>query len=136
VTSTSVTFRVTDANSLTNDKTFSISVAAAVVFVAATPFGGKVKVPYSYTFTAQNGVQPYTFTVGQTAQLPPGLTLASTGVLSGSPTFAGTYAFQAQVIDAVGVLATANVSVAIEPNLRKPTRAMSLRGLSRISPVH
>jgi hypothetical protein len=136
VTSTSVTFRVTDANNLTNDKTFAIATTAAVVFVGATPFGGKVKVPYSYTFTAQNGVVPYTFTAGQTAQLPPGLTLATTGELSGTPTSSGTFAFQAQVIDAVGALATANVSVTIETNLRKPTRSLALRGLSRIAPVH
>ncbi len=47
---------------------------------------------YSQTLTASGGTDPYTFTV-VTGTLPPGLTLAPGGVLSGTPTATGFYEF-------------------------------------------
>jgi hypothetical protein len=50
-----------------------------------------VGTPYSHVFTA-NGAQPITFSLGSGA-FPPGLNLSSDGVLSGTPTSAGTGTF-------------------------------------------
>ncbi len=48
--------------------------------------------PYSQNFTGYPGTAPFTFTVPP-GSLPPGLSLSSSGTLSGTPTTAGTYTF-------------------------------------------
>jgi len=49
---------------------------------------GTVGTPYSQAFTASGGTSPYTYT-SSSESLPAGLTLSSAGVLSGTPTTAG-----------------------------------------------
>lgn len=57
----------------------------------ATPLpAGTVGVPYSYTFTATGGTTPYYYKKYY-GTLPNGLTLSNSGILSGTPTTAGTY---------------------------------------------
>ena len=51
--------------------------------------GGIVGTPYSQTLTASGGTAPYTFTI-LTGALPAGLQLSNDGVVSGTPTLAGT----------------------------------------------
>ncbi|WP_200961252.1 S-layer family protein [Phycicoccus sp. Soil802] len=63
----------------------------APVFTAAAPTTGTVGEAYSSTFTASGYPDP-TFTVSS-GTLPAGLTLTSAGVLSGTPTSAGTSTF-------------------------------------------
>jgi hypothetical protein len=53
---------------------------------------------YSVTITAIGGTAPYTFVVSS-GTLPAGLTLTTTGVLSGTPTASGTPPFQIQATD-------------------------------------
>jgi Putative Ig domain/Proprotein convertase P-domain len=56
---------------------------------AALP-GGKINQAYNQTITASGGTVPYTFAV-TSGTLPAGITLDSSGVLSGTPTEAGTF---------------------------------------------
>ncbi len=57
---------------------------------------------YSAALTATNGEPPYTWGI-IAGQLPPGLSLqALTGQISGAPTQAGAFSFQAQVKDSTG----------------------------------
>lgn len=56
---------------------------------------------YSTTFTAVGGISPYTWAIIAGA-LPAGLTLSSGGVLSGTPTEAGSFSFTVQVTDSAG----------------------------------
>jgi subtilisin family serine protease len=72
-----------------------ITSCAVITLSPATVPNGAVSTAYSQTFTASGGTAPYTWarTVGT---LPPGLTLSSGGVLSGTPTTAGTYSFSVQ----------------------------------------
>ncbi len=53
---------------------------------------------YTQTFTASNGVSPYSYSVFSGA-LPAGLTLSSNGVLSGTPTVFGAFSFAIRASD-------------------------------------
>ncbi len=52
---------------------------------------------FSASLSATGGMSPYTWTTS--GQLPPGVSLASSGVFSGTPSAAGTYNFTATVTD-------------------------------------
>ena len=56
---------------------------------------------YSATFSVVRGVEPFTWSVA-TGTLPAGLTLSSTGVLSGTPTAGGTVSFAVRAVDSEG----------------------------------
>jgi hypothetical protein len=56
--------------------------------------------PYSQTLMATGGVEPFTWT-NISGFLPPGLTLATNGVISGTPASLGTFSFTVEVIDAL-----------------------------------
>ena len=63
----------------------------------ATLTDGAVGTTYSQTLTGSGGTAPYTFTGG--TGLPPGLTLSSAGLISGTPTATGTFPFTVTVTD-------------------------------------
>ena len=66
---------------------------------------GFLGVHYSQSLTASGSAPPYTFTVSS-GTLPPGLSLSSGGVLSGTPATAGTFNFTVNVADAQGCMGT------------------------------
>jgi Putative Ig domain len=76
---------------------------------------------YQQGLVASGGVQPYTWTVDSGA-LPPGLTLSTGGVLSGTPPAgsAGSYSFTLRVTDSqtpTHAYQTANMALTINPPL-------------------
>jgi uncharacterized repeat protein (TIGR01451 family) len=81
----------------------------APVFTAdSPPTPVAVGSPYSYTFAA-TGATAYSVATGT---LPPGLTLdAGSGVLSGTPTTAGTYTFQVQASGTGSPALTPSISI-------------------------
>ncbi len=81
--------------------TISPAAAPPVITGPASPLpAGAVGVPYpSTTFTA-SGTTPITWSV--TGTLPPGMTLSSAGVYSGTPTTAGTFSFTVNATNSVG----------------------------------
>lgn len=71
-----------------------------------------LNLPYDATLDADGGTGPYSWTVAS-GTLPPGIALASSGELAGTPTVAGQFAFTAQAADATGRTATVALSVAV-----------------------
>lgn len=66
--------------------------------------------------SATGGVPPYTWSVAGGA-LPDGLTLSSSGSLSGTPSKGGAFSFSLQVADSTGTLATRAGAIKIAPSL-------------------
>src|SRR3546814_6532275 len=58
-------------------------------------------VAYSQDFSTGGGVAPYSYALGGGA-LPPGMALSPAGVLAGTPTASGSFAFDLQVTDSSG----------------------------------
>jgi hypothetical protein len=56
---------------------------------------------YSVNLSATGGTGPYTYSL-VSGSLPQGLTFASAGKISGTPTTAGTYTFTSKVVDSKG----------------------------------
>lgn len=81
---------------------------------------------YSYTFGAV-GATPYRFSVAS-GNLPAGLSLASSGLLSGSPADAGSYTFTVNATDSNGKVLTDSVKLAVgAPAVARVTTAVVAR---------
>jgi arabinan endo-1,5-alpha-L-arabinosidase len=87
--------------------------SSPLTITATSLADGTVAVSYSATLTATGGTGTgYAWTVSSGA-LPGGLTLAGGGILTGTPTAAGTFNFTAEVTDSSGATATAGLSIVI-----------------------
>jgi hypothetical protein len=96
----SFTVQVTDAAKNSSSQPFSLTVTTPplVISTSVTLPSAAVGISYSQQFTATGGLSPYTWTVASGAV--PGLTLdPNAGVLSGTPTTAGSYSPVIQVTD-------------------------------------
>jgi hypothetical protein len=79
----------------TTPGTFPIVISfppAPVISTTPAPPAGAVNLPYSFTFTASSTATPLVWRVSANTP-PPGLTFSQAGVLSGTPTAAGTSSF-------------------------------------------
>jgi hypothetical protein len=94
------TLSVTSATQ-TISQTFNIKVSR-LNLQDATPPDGFVNVPFTYTFTPIANAGAVTFSANSNSTngvMPPGLTLSSTGVLSGTPNTAGSYIVGMNIFD-------------------------------------
>jgi uncharacterized protein (TIGR03437 family) len=105
---------VTDSQGTQASKLFTLTITPALTFAPSSPLpDGVVGQSYSQSIQASGGSAPYTFSLfGQTLP-PPGLTFSSSGVISGTPSAAGTFNFTVQVTDAEKVTATAQLQISI-----------------------
>src|SRR5258708_7906430 len=72
---------------------------AALVFSPTTIPNGAYALAYSpQPLTVSGGMAPYTFSVSA-GNLPPGMALSTDGIISGTPTAAGTYTFTVTALD-------------------------------------
>ena len=113
----SFTVQVKDANALTATKALSIVVnpaAATPLSISTTSLGtGVVGQTFNSTIKVSGGKASYTFAVS-TGTLPAGLSLAaSTGVVSGTPSTAGSSTFTVKVTDSSSPVQTASQSYTV-----------------------
>ncbi|MEB2233544.1 putative Ig domain-containing protein [Xanthomonas campestris pv. campestris] len=87
-------------------QSYTLSIAGATLVPGQPTLPPAVRgTPYSQVLTATGGVAPYTYSLAS-GTLPAGLTLASNGVLSGTPTAEGSTSFTIAVADAGNATAT------------------------------
>ena len=116
-----LTATVTDAAAQSASKALSIAISTTstpplTITTASLP-DGAAGVAYSATLSASGGTSPYFWTLS-TGALPPGLSLSTSGVISGTPTTAANDASQfiVRVTDATlpaVQVATANLSILV-----------------------
>jgi hypothetical protein len=117
---------VTDSREVRVSAALSIFVSAPpppLVITTQTLPSATVDTPYLTSLTASGGTPPYTWTVDSGA-LPVGIELGQdTGLLSGSATQAGLFAFEANVVDSHGSQAYASMSIlATDSTLATPAQ--------------
>lgn len=127
--SVAVSFQAQDAGGNTTQQTVNFTIAQNLAIVPPTPQLGTVGEPFTLTLAAVNGVAPFTFKL-LNSSLPNGLSLASTGVITGTPASAGTVTTQVQVTDSSPVPQTATLPITLQvANLQvKPTSLTLLSG--------
>ncbi len=94
-------------------KTITVSPALAVSTTSLT--SGSVGVPYTASLSATGGVPPYTWSI-TSGTLPAGLTLQSSGFISGTPTNQESQTFTVQVSDSESPPATASAPLTLTIN--------------------
>ncbi|MBI5085652.1 MAG: putative Ig domain-containing protein [Acidobacteria bacterium] len=95
-----VTVEVRDAAGTIISRQYSIQVAASTLSLSPASLpAGEVGKAYTATFTASGGTPPYRFQTSG-GQLPAGVVLDNTGLLSGTPSSAGISNFVVEVWDA------------------------------------
>jgi hypothetical protein len=115
----SVVEKVTDLNGFADTETVTIKVVTKPVITTALPFTtlvtGVVATPISQTKTAGTAVIPVSGAWSiSSGSLPNGMTInADTGVISGTPTQAGSFSFTVKLTDADGEIATKLESIQV-----------------------
>ena len=138
------TVQVTDAsvppNILTKQYQLTVGAATLTTTPASLP-NGMVNTSYSQQLSTSGGIAPYSYVVDNGASLPTGLSLSNTGLITGTPTTAGTKSFTIIVTDSTGVMATVNqaaYSMIVDPPPPPPVAgavSLSIPYNSSLNPV-
>ena len=100
----------------------------AALFIITSPLlpNGQVGSSYYASLTATGDNPPFTWSV-TSGSLPPGLSLAASGVISGSPTQAGNFNFTATVTDSIAATASQPFIINVsQPPIRFYTTTLGL----------
>jgi hypothetical protein len=113
---TSVTIQVQDSGSPAQFITLSSTIHVAPVLAITTTAGplpdAIVGLPYNFTFQSNGGLTPITWSV-TSGNLPTGLTLATNGAISGTPTAGGSFSFTIQAGDGSSPSQTITINVSV-----------------------
>jgi parallel beta-helix repeat protein len=107
------TITATDTSGASADTAATVVVDAAFAINPITPPQGVVGSSYSAQLSTTGGAAPVTFALSGGTTLPPGLALSSAGLISGTPTSAGTFAFTVTATDSLGVTASLPLSIVV-----------------------
>ena len=115
---------VTDGKGMQAWGSYTIEITAPLVITTADnlPRGTRT-VSYTQSMSASGGAKPYTFT-RTSGLLPNSLNLSSAGVITGTPSAAGTFTFVVQVQDASGRTASKSYTINIVDPLLQTTGAL------------
>mgnify|MGYP001009379411 CR=1 FL=1 len=106
------TVRVTDGASASATLPLTLNVSAGALTITTSSLSSAVVgVPYSATLAAAGGTPLYSWSVP--AGLPAGLTLSSGGIISGTPTAAGTANFTVRVTDSASASTTRALTLTV-----------------------
>ncbi|HHQ4756325.1 TPA: putative Ig domain-containing protein, partial [Aeromonas hydrophila] len=110
----SFTYTATNASGTSSPATVTITVSTpSITLNPGTLSNGSVGTAYSQTITASGGSAPYSYAITAGA-LPEGLSLnAASGLISGTPSTAGTTELAIRVTDANGSTSLQNFSITI-----------------------
>ncbi len=92
---------VTDSSGQTLTSVFTLKVSVLSLTPDALP-PGRVGMPYSSPLVPAGGSSPYSLALAVTSDMPPGLSLSPAGVLSGTPTVAGSFLLALAISDGAG----------------------------------
>jgi large repetitive protein len=105
---------VSDTTGATFTETFSLLVLTPLSIVTASLPNGTIGSPYSQTLQGGGGQAPYTWALAPgSGSLPQGLSLSTTGSISGTPTANGVSSFTVQLTDGGQRVATKLLSITI-----------------------
>ena len=139
-----VEVRILTTNAAGNDEWVGIdditisssgSVGPLSITTSSPLAGGTIGLAYNQTILAANGTPPYSFSLFS-GTLPTGLTLASSGAISGTATSAGTFNFTVRVIDAALTSVTKAFAITIiNAPCSPPTHTIAqIQGPGNLSP--
>ncbi|MER9657041.1 putative Ig domain-containing protein [Mesorhizobium sp. M0152] len=120
----------TAGTAASGSQAYTLVVAVPTIGLAPASLpAGQYNVAYSQALTANGGTSPYSFAV-TTGALPAGITLSSTGTLSGTPTVVGPFNITVTATDNLGFTGTANYTLVIgnNPPVANPETAETLEG--------
>jgi Putative Ig domain len=105
---------VNDSRGTTFTQPLNLVVALPFSISTTSLPGATEGASYLQDLGAQGGTAPYNWTVPP-GSLPPGLSLSSTGQISGTPTGAGTYSFAVTINDSRGSAVSQALSIVVAP---------------------
>ncbi len=109
-TGVNVTIRTTDANGCQGSAVVSIKICPVITQSPATLTTPVIGTAYSQTITGAGGVSPYTFTL-TSGSLPSGMTLSSSGTISGTTPSGTSATFTVKATAADGCSGTASYTL-------------------------
>jgi uncharacterized protein (TIGR03437 family) len=101
----------TDSLGLTATRSLTLVIQAGLQITTNSLPVGLLGTPYSTTLSAAGGTPPYSWSM--TGVLPQGVSLASAGVLSGTPAAGGSYNFTVKVADSASNTASSTLALQI-----------------------
>jgi hypothetical protein len=119
----SFTAKAVDSLGASATRSFTVVVSPSSVLALASSVltSAQVNVLYTFNLGATGGTAPYTYSI-PSGGLPRGLSLSSSGVISGIPYSIGSTKFVVQVKDSVNATANATLILTAQSSGRKPLR--------------
>ena len=112
------TLQVEDSKTTTGTKAFSLSISDLRVVTTTLPTAVK-SVPFIHQLNGSGGNAPHAWSVS-TGTLPSGITLSSAGVLSGTPTSAGSSSFTLRLTDAASFSVSRQFTLPVSASFLPP----------------